>query len=535
MRRLLFSAALFALMPAQVPAQQKFGWLDLISPDRMAQQMLQMGILALRTQMDLKYGDMAVDLLTGRVTLTDVQIWPLPPWDVNGDCEIKIARITLRSGALDRIDHLRFKAQMSGAEAPLDCLPPDARGALGMAGITTLDVPRLTVDVDYGVPGSDAVARVFGVVENAAAVDLTARFAYVWFDGRDDIEEPEPVVFLENATLTVENRGAWEALKGQLPPPYTDPAGAPLLIEGMVGSILADMNRGASGSESTGDPTALTDPQRAFLDSAIAVWPAFLGNPDTLVLETGLETDTYLDFKAMERDPREAFATLKPRLALARAELAKTLPVALLKQAMGPDVGAMPEADRRTAGLALINGDGVPRDLDAGFALLDPIAKAGDGDAALAIARALEMRAPEDAYIWALVAGRNGTAGASALLDRLEDEIAFALVIDLQGRVSGNDSHPVDALQSISAVRDQAAMRLSGRGMARSYAVAAMWAMLGKALGDPESADILGDIDEHVRLAGADAQTAWRPVEQRASELAIKAWLGEDLPARFAR
>ena len=108
-------------------------------------------------------------------------------------------------------------------------------------------------------------------------------------------------------------------------------------------------------------------------------------------------------------------------------------------------------------------------------------------------------------------------------------------MLELQGKVSGGDTHSVDALQSISGVREQAAMRASGRGAARSYAAAAMWAMLGKALGDAESADILADIDEHVRLGGSDAQEAWRPVEQGASALALRAWLGEDLPARFTR
>jgi len=523
MRRLLLSAAIVAAAPSSLVAQEKLGWLDLISPNRLVQRAVQFGIMTLRTQMDVKYGDMSVDLMTGRVTLTDVKMWPLPPWDQNGDCVVAIDRMTIRSGSLDQIDRLRFKAHVAGASAPLECLPPEGRQAMGMAGITTLDIPRLTLEVEYGVPGSDAVARVFGVVENAAAVDLTAEFAYIWVDGRRDLEQPDPVVFLKNARLTVENRGAWDALKGQMPPPMTDPEGGTLFVEGAVGSVFGDMNDGEPMSES----------QKAFLASVVATWPKFLANPNTLVLETALTSDTYLDFEAMERSPIKAFDTLQPRLSLTSSAVSKLVPASLLQQALGADAAAMSDADKRMAGLALISGTGAPRNLQAGIELLGPMAEAGDAEAALALSAALEGPAPEDAYQWALVAGRGNEAGATARLDRLETQLDFATVLRVQETVSGGDANPVDALNSIAGVREQAAMRLSGRGQARSYAISAMWAMLGKALGDAESGDILGDIDEHVRLAGDDAKDAWVESQKRASEMATEAWLEQDLPGRF--
>ncbi len=525
MRRLLLSAAALTVLSGPLAAQNRISWLDVLTPDRLVQQMVQVGIMMLRTQMDVKYGDMSVDLMSGRVTLTDVRMWPLPPWDTDFECEIGIDRLTIRSGGLEQIDRLRFKALASGASAPAACLPPEGQQMLGMAGLDRLDIPRLTLDVDYGVPGSEAVARVFGVVENAAAVDLTADFSYVWFDGRKDMEEPDPVAYLRNARLTVENRGIWEALKGQLPPPATDPEAGTLYVEGAVGSILSEMNGGE----------ALGEAQKAFLASVAEVWPKFLSDPDTLVLETDLSGDAFLDFEAMERSPAETFDTLKPRLALASSGARQVLPASLISQAMGPEAGALAEADRRKVGLALISGDGAPRDLQGGFALLSPLAKAGDAEAALALSAALETRSPEDAYQWALVAGRGGAEGATARLDRLEGQLDFATVLKLQEEVSGGDSHPTDALNSIAGVRDQAAMRLTGRGQARSYPVAAMWAMLGKALGDAESGDILADIDERVGAAGADAQAAWQAAEERASELALEAWLGQDLPGRFSR
>ena len=161
------------------------------------------------------------------------------------------------------------------------------------------------------------------------------------------------------------------------------------------------------------------------------------------------------------------------------------------------------------------------------------MARGGDGAAAAVMSDALETRAPEDAYRGALLAGAAGETGATARLDRLERSIPFPRVLELQNDVSGADQHSPDNLASIASIREQAANRLSGRGLARSYGIAAMWAMIAKATGDAEAADILADIDERVRLAGPGAQAAWNATEAKASTLAMDAWIGQDLPTRY--
>jgi hypothetical protein len=108
-------------------------------------------------------------------------------------------------------------------------------------------------------------------------------------------------------------------------------------------------------------------------------------------------------------------------------------------------------------------------------------------------------------------------------------------VLDIQEEVSGEDVHDVAMLGSVAAIREQAAMRLSGRGMARAYGIAAMWAMLGAAAGDPEAADILDEIDDRMRMADEAGRARWAASEEAASALAMEAWLGQDLPARFSR
>jgi hypothetical protein len=463
---------------------------------------------------------MSVDYRTGRVTMTDVVAWPLPEWDPDGTCEIAIDRVTLRSGALDEPDRLRLKAQLTGTSFPLSCLPEEPREGLGMVGIEAIDMPRMTLDVDYGLPASDVTLRLFADITDVAVADLTADFAYFWFDGRDDMEEPIPVAFLDSATLTLENRGIWQSVQGMLPPPMTA-ENSGMFLEGMIGEGLADENPDGEG---------LTDSQRAFARSVAETWPKFLENPATLVLETGNESDEFLDFIAMEDDLRIVFDTLQPRLSLSPARRGEMLPLDLVSAAMGDGLSGLSDEDRRWVGMALVSGEGAPRFVARGADILTEFAESADGPAALALSEAMEARDPAAAYRWALLAGETGEAGATARLDRLERKLGFAEVIALQLATHGDELELDPAyMTSVAAIRDQAAMRLSGRGKTRSYAFAATWATLGRAAGDAESADILAEIDERVRLSGG--AEAWAGHEADLGGIAMDAWIAQDLPA----
>lgn len=532
MPRLIVPVLIAAALPCAATAQSQPSFWDLISPERILRSVAQSAIMALRTQMDITYSDMAIDLAAGRVALTDVRVWPLPEWDANGDCEIAIDRLTLRTAALDEADRLRFKLQASGVSAPAVCLPQEPRGALAMAGLDGLEMPRLTIDLNYDMRASDAAVQVFATVTDVATATLTADIAYISVDGRYDMEDPEPVVFLDDASLVIENLGIWNVLQGMAPPEFTNPASAALVAEGAIGGMLAGANRGAAPDGRQGDPSALTEAQAAFVQSIATTWPAFLVNPDTIVIETNIDGNVYLDFALFE-DPRYVFDKLRPVLALAPTSAGRILPAEMLRQAMGGDVGALSDQQRRSLGLALMTGAGAPRNIEAGMALLSALAEAGDGEAAMALSDALAVRAPEDAYLWALRAGAEGVPGATALLDRIEGDLGLAATLRLQEAVSGDDQQDPAMLGSVAMIREQAAMRQLGRGMTRSYLIAAKWAMIGAAAGDAEAADILADLDEKARRADAEGQAAWVDFEAEASRLAMEVWLGHDLPVRF--
>ena len=59
MRRLLAPALIAATLPGMVTAQDRPSLLDYFSLDTIVQRFVQSGIMALRTQLDLKYSDIS--------------------------------------------------------------------------------------------------------------------------------------------------------------------------------------------------------------------------------------------------------------------------------------------------------------------------------------------------------------------------------------------------------------------------------------------------------------------------------------------
>lgn len=516
--RLLAAAATAALITATAApmAQARPSLWDLFTPERILTRVVQTAIAALRSQMDITYGGIAVAPLTGTVTLTELRLWPAPPWDQDGSCQVDIARLTIRTAAVDEPDLMRLRLQGSGVTATPACLPPEARGGLGMLGIDTVSVNRATMDVDYTLSSASADLRAYLAADRLAAVSLGAQLDYLAMDARTDPDKPMPVAYLSEARLTVENLGLWDKVKPLIPPPLTDPASGGATLRSMVAAQM---------------PPQMAGTADGFLDSLASTWQAFLTKPEVLVVETGFDASApmFLDPDAFQQGPEAVFGLLQPVVASRAAPVRALLPVALLGKA--PE--ALSEDEKLQLGVALASGLGAPRDLAGAEALLAPLAEAGNAAAAGALAAAFEARDPARAYGLALTAAAAGDTGAGSLLDRLEGTLPFADVLAAQSKLTEGAEQPVAALADLAAVRAEATARLTGRGRTRSYADAAVFAMIGAAAGDAESADILQEIDEKVRMGGPEAAEAWAPQEEAAVALAKSAWIGFDLPGRF--
>lgn len=523
---LLLTAAALATAAATAPAmaQQKPSLWDLISPDRILARLVQTGILSMRTQFDVVYGNISVSTLTGTVTLTDVTAWPRVDWTVDSGCRIDIDRLTVATSPVDEVDLLRFKAQANGSRISLDCLPPEARSGIAMLKIETIALPWVTFDADYRISTSAMTSHLSGIADGLAAISLDSDLDYVFVDASKDMENPDPVVFLNSARLTVENLGAWEKLSPMIPAQMLEPD-----------NLSAAIETGLAGMLGTPAPGESPSPARAALTASIVDAVAgFKDDPRRIVLETGFEPGEakFLNILDWDRNPDRILDDLQPRAALRPQPARDLLPVSLVSKAV--DTAAeLTDSERLIVGTAFATGVGAPRDLALAQTLLMPAAEAGDGESALVLARALETRDPEKAYSMALIAAQDSANGATTVLDRIESALPFARVLELQGALVEGVEQPVEALEQLTSVRDEAMMRMSGTGRSRSYGTAALWAMIGSAAGDAESAGILDEIDEKVRRAGPDAAAVWSKQEANAVDLARSAWVGFDLPASF--
>lgn len=526
MRRLLPAALACAALASPLHAQSGPSLWDLITPERVFQRLVQGGIMALRSQVDLTYGTLTVQPLLGQVAISDVTLWPIPEWSDGGDCEITIDRLILRGAAVDETSRLRLVARASGVGVTQSCMDPVMRPMLAAFGQSDLAFPRLTLDIDYDIASSGARAHLYTLMEGMAAADLTADFSYAWFDASREPEKPEPVVFLTAATLSLENLGGWQKVAAFLPRTYTDPETGGTALRAMLQEALAGLPGGGK---------ARVTAQAELLDDLETGWPGFLASPERVVLGTGFDPDepVYLDFATYEAEPGQALADLAPRIGpAARGAAPAPLPVALIDRVVRGEEGVTQD-ERRAVGIALLTGAGAPRHIGRGREVLLPLAEAGDGAACLALSRSLAPVEPELAYRLALVAAAAGEAGAVAQVDAVEAGLTLAKVIELQDRTVGQPIHPAEALASRALIREQAEARMQGRGEVRSYRYAALWANLGAALGDAEAALILEALDERARLEGAAAIAAWREVSDAAAGLALEAWISRDMPAQY--
>src|SRR5690606_20840536 len=133
---------------------------------------------------------------------------------------------------------------------------------------------------------------------------------------------------------------------------------------------------------------------------------------------------------------------LELRMATRSAALRALPPSALLTAAYETPDGLSAE-DRLRIGSALASGTGAPRDLRQAMVLLAPLIEAGNGEAALLLAQALEYRDPEQAYLHALAAAERAAPKAAGLLDRIEAALPLARVLELQHQLVAEVEHPV--------------------------------------------------------------------------------------------
>ena len=486
---------------------------------------LQSAISAVRSQTELTYDDIVLDLAAGRIALTGLAVRPELPWDPAGDC-------AAHADAVEIFYPMRFDASVGrievvGLNLPLACLPPDPQGAIGAAGYEVLHAPTLSVDFAYQVASSALDLTVAGTLADAIAFEADVEFAYFWVQtpggfpgqgmGEGGIDAPsdgEPIADLSFAEISLTDIGLLDRAGPMLADMIGGFEAAPPMIEGV---ILQEL--GASG--------------QTFAAEARSAVEAFLSGDGRIVLTVAPDSPVRLSPDLLE-DPTALFAALTPRASGRTAATAALVDRALLDGALSG--GALSDEDRLAVGAALAAGVGAPRAPDLARDVLAPLIDAGHPEAALIASQSFGGDAAEEAYTLALIAAAGEADGGLTRLNRLETDLEFATLSDAQNAISDawpDDEDAVIATGDLSAISDLASRLERGVGVPRNYAAAYRLAALAAAGGDRSAAALRDRIDVRLSRRGAGSD-GWAEARSEASATALSVWLDEGLLDRLA-
>ncbi|MDF1716013.1 MAG: hypothetical protein P1U75_04975 [Antarcticimicrobium sp.] len=521
-RHLAAGAMTLAALPASAqdqaapppPARPSF-W-QMITAERLATGAMHSVMTWARLLADIRYDQLSVDPVAARATLTGIEIVPLIPGLPVDACRITAARVTINGNPLDRIGAGRLRLVLDGMDIAAGCLPPEGANMLRGMGFATLHAPWAELDLLYDHASGGVRARLSADFDRLASLNLSADLDYVSY--RMDFETEEPVVAadLTHAELVLRDLGAWTLAQNFLPPELKQPGALGPVIAGAVAQAMA----GANGPE-----MPASEKQRGFATQAGTVAAGFAPG-GRVVLSTSIADGPFRLDEASVESFRALFDALNPQVGARPTALQVALPVAALQAALNAEE---PPADALAFGRALMTGIGAPRNPAQGLKLLLPLARAGNTEASLLIARGVAESQPANAYAHALRAAATNRPGALAILDRIERDLPYAQVIEAQNVLMAG---PEDALYGdLAAMRAAARDFLTGAGRPRSWRAAYYWASMAAAAGDPSGAALRDEITETLRLRGDAA--AWAAETESLENGVLRDWMGKDVPARL--
>ncbi len=517
--RTLTACALSAMIALPASAQTRPSLWDVLHPERLAERLIVGLMPTLRIFAEVRYEHLDIDFAATRVSVTGLTIASIPQLP---GCRASADRLMISGTPIDDLETYRATADIAGLTFTAACLGPDAAQPLALIAPDGVAADRAHLALVYSAPSGAAQLTLDLDAPDLAAIDVAADFDYLSIMSVPR-EEPAfgetqmPLIRLNSALIRLEDRGLYTALGPLLPPQISEPAQIRLMaMSGLMGGFM-ELNGGAPA----------TPEQSEFAEALSGALVTMLEDGTPVVVETGATGPVLIDGETIN-DPAELFASLAPRVVNRPTPPVALLDAALLAQAL--DASARDDLDgetRREVALALATGQGAPKAPALAAAVLGDVASTPALD--LALAEAIAASDPEGAYRRALAAAAAGQAGALGLLDRLEDTLPAASVIELQGAAA---KAPIDAdFESPRAIRNAAFARMTGTQAPRDYAGAYYFATLAAATGDRAAQALLDQIDETIRLSGDG--TFWLAQRDEIRGRALADWVSRDLSAAF--
>lgn len=483
-------------------------------------------VLLGRSFVDLTYDQLTIEPGTNSLVISGLRVYPVLDWDKDGKCEISVERIVTTD--IYSFETLGSNVEVSGVTVPGACFDPGAAGMMAQFGYEEVVVDQASIGISYTLPSSAAEVVIQAAVKDALDVSITGEFSYLWFNlPMDGYGDPQPVVQLASAEVAIENKGLYEKLEPMIGAQMGDVSQLPLMIQMGLGEMLAE-----------GGTREMSDVEKAFVENLAAEVGRFLTEKNRLVVTAAPDGGVWLDETAFD-SPQNLISALRPKVSGVPAAYRKIVAPADMSAALAD--GATPDdATRMRIGEALVTGVGAPRSIDAGARLLTPLADAGNGKAAVLLAKAYEDTGKNaEGYEMALFALAAGEIGALGVADNLESRLPLAEVLALQDKVFNGWGDPDGFAASaeaagnegdVGALRKAAAAISIGRGAPRSYAIAYLLATVAAAGGDRGAANLRDRLN---RRFGDDP--AWREEAAKAESEALAIWtsgIGEAIANR---
>ncbi len=488
---------------------------------------VQYTILTLRSFVDLTYDTITIEPQTNDLVISGMTLHPILDWDEEGRCVITIERAI--AADVTSFETLQTMIELSGINIPSACLDPGVGSMAAGFGYEQLVVDNASIDLAYDLPSAGADLVIQASIKDAAELNLSAKFGYLWFNLPLDAgpaDEPIPVAQLETLELAIENRGLWDRVEPMIVAQAGDTSALPQMAQLVVSQALSE----------GGTRTPSADEQ-AFVANLTAELERFLTEKNRLVITAAPEGGVWLSEDSFGA-PYQMIADFKPEISSTPIAYRALIQPEELAAALAGD--ALDEDARLRVGEALLTGIGAPRALAEGAALLNPLADQWQSKASRLLAEArAETGDTAGAYSMALRAMAGGDRSAVGLADELEAALGLSSVLEAQAlartewpnaRAQEAEGESAVSAGDLGLMRSMAYAASIGRDQPRSYAHAYFWASLAAAGGDGGAANLRRRLDTRF----ADAGEAWRQVADAEASRALTVWTRGGLGARIA-
>ena len=472
------------------------------------------GLEAARGFVDLQYSDIFYEKRFDRLSINNLKIIP-PKTLVEEGCEIKIKSIKIFSAEFPDV---KQKFSISDFNASALCIPYEQRALLALAGIRSINIPMIYFDLSYE-PASGGLnlslsTEIQGLLRVNLSID-TDHFSYNFL-------EEELKIRLKQAEITLENLGAWENVRDQIPPSFVTPGTSGANISRSIGQLI------------DGTGVVNSNAKDVFLRSLESTWDQFLIEQDTIAFRTNFRPESPRNLRIYDysRDISFALDDFQPIFGnknLAREQIRPLDDVAWLineNEASG--------AQKLRTAKALISGSGVPQNLALGVKILRSLATLEDGDSFSVLARHLSISEPEEAYKYALKGAALGNAVSASIALELEEELPLMLVLKIQddlGTVQINSVKPNNVIN----YSQLAEAYYTGTDRLKSYKSAYLYANLSAASGNITAKSIRDDILGMSKNERPSVRAQWQKALTEIANETLTFWISEKLGEKLSK